>query len=245
MEIVDPYQYRDRLTMPKYLINSAGDNFFLPDSARFYFDGLIDTDPNSANKFLRYVPNTNHSLGGSDAFESMSMFYQAVLTGAQLPKFYWTLPQDGSIRVQTIAPAPAEVRLWQASNPTERDFRLITIGSAWTSTILTDQGGGAYIGIVSEPVSGWTAFFIELSYNSGSLYPYKFTTVTRVVPDYLPFACDFDFDGNVNMADMAVLAGRWLQSGYSPADLMPAIDGDEAVNILDFSFFAQHWLQIY
>jgi PhoPQ-activated pathogenicity-related protein len=245
MQIVDPYRYRNRFTMPKYLINSAGDDFFLPDSGRFYFDDLIDADPNNANKFIRYVPNTNHSLDGSDAFESAAMFYQAVLTEAQLPKFYWTLPQDGSIRVYTIDPAPAEVKLWQATNPTARDFRLTTIGSAWTSTTLTDQGDGIYTGSVAEPAGGWTAFFVELSYSSGSLYPYKFTTVVRVVPDYLPFACDFNFDGDVDIADLIVFADKWLQSGYSPADLIPAIDGDKTVNILDLSFFAQHWLQTY
>ena len=40
MAIEDPWSYRDRLTLPKYLINSAGDQFFLPDSAQFYREGL-------------------------------------------------------------------------------------------------------------------------------------------------------------------------------------------------------------
>ncbi len=32
MRIEDPYSYRDRLTMPKYIVNSAGDQYFQPDS---------------------------------------------------------------------------------------------------------------------------------------------------------------------------------------------------------------------
>ena len=48
------YEYRDRLTMPKYMINATGDQFFLPDSSQFYFDDL------KGEKYLRYVPNTNH-----------------------------------------------------------------------------------------------------------------------------------------------------------------------------------------
>jgi PhoPQ-activated pathogenicity-related protein len=40
MEIEDPYQYRDRLTLPKYLVCSSGDQFFLPDSSQFYFSDL-------------------------------------------------------------------------------------------------------------------------------------------------------------------------------------------------------------
>ena len=56
MNIVDPYQYRRRLTMPKFIINDTGDQFFLPDSSQFYFADLLGV------KYLRYVPNTDHSL---------------------------------------------------------------------------------------------------------------------------------------------------------------------------------------
>ena len=56
MKIEEPYEYRDRLTMPKLLLNASGDQFFLPDSSQFYFDDL------RGEKHLRYVPNTSHSL---------------------------------------------------------------------------------------------------------------------------------------------------------------------------------------
>ena len=45
LEIEDPFAYRDRLSMPKFVINSAGDQYFLPDSSRFYFDALIGEPP--------------------------------------------------------------------------------------------------------------------------------------------------------------------------------------------------------
>lgn len=40
MKLVEPYEYRQRLTMPKFIINATGDQFFLPDSWRFYFNDL-------------------------------------------------------------------------------------------------------------------------------------------------------------------------------------------------------------
>src|SRR5262245_13978511 len=40
LSIVDPYSYRDRLTMPKYVVNSTGDQYFTPDSSKFYFGDL-------------------------------------------------------------------------------------------------------------------------------------------------------------------------------------------------------------
>jgi PhoPQ-activated pathogenicity-related protein len=126
MGIEDPYEYRERLTMPKFLINACGDQFFLPDSSQFYFAAL------PGPKYLRYVPNADHSLRGSDALETLAACYQAVLTGAPLPQFTWENAPDGSIRV-TAKDKPRTVKLWQATNKTTRDFRLETIGPVWSS----------------------------------------------------------------------------------------------------------------
>ncbi|MBN2308391.1 MAG: hypothetical protein JXR94_05435, partial [Candidatus Hydrogenedentes bacterium] len=106
--------------------------------------------------------------------------------GTTLPEFSWAKQPDGSIQVQTVT-APTAVLLWQATNTTERNFRLDTIGAAWTSSALTDQGGGLYVAEVLPPADGWTAFFVELEYPSGGTFPFKFTTEVSVVPDTLPF----------------------------------------------------------
>jgi len=182
LRIEDPYSYRDRLTMPKFIVNSTGDQFFLPDSSQFYFDDLI------GEKYLRYIPNTDHSLKTAhrDAAESAVAFYQSILTDAPRPRFTWNFDDDGSIRVKTET-RPEVVKLWQAHDPDARDFRLETIGRAYTSSILEDQGDGLYVGKVSEPKRGWTAYFIELTFPGASSYPYKFTTGVRVTPDRLPF----------------------------------------------------------
>jgi PhoPQ-activated pathogenicity-related protein len=182
LRIEDPYSYRDRLTMPKYIVNSTGDQYFLPDSSQFYFDGL------EGEKYLRYVPNTDHSLKGAyvDAAESAFAFYQAILTNAPLPKFDWSFAEGGAIRVKTET-RPEAVILWQAHNPDARDFRLQTIGRAFTSSPLSDQGGGLYVANVPEPQQGWTAYFVELTFPGSGRYPYKFTTGVRVTPDRLPF----------------------------------------------------------
>jgi PhoPQ-activated pathogenicity-related protein len=179
LQIVDPYSYRDRLTMPKFIVNSSGDQYFPPDSSKFYFDDLKGT------KCLRYVPNTNHSLSGSDAAESILAFYQAILNGKPLPRFSWKMQADGSIRVQTET-APSEVNVWQATNPKARDFRLLSIGPAYRKHVLEPQGNGVYLAKVDTPATGWTAFFVELIFPSGEKNPYKFTTQVQIVPSILP-----------------------------------------------------------
>ena len=40
MRLEEPFSYRDRYTIPKMIMNSAGDQYFLPDSSQFYFDDL-------------------------------------------------------------------------------------------------------------------------------------------------------------------------------------------------------------
>jgi PhoPQ-activated pathogenicity-related protein len=178
--IVDPYSYVNRLVMPKYIVNATGDEFFLPDSSQFYFDGL------RGEKYLRYVPNTDHDLNAA-AWEDFTAFYWSVLNDVPRPEFTWTKEADGSIQVQTTD-APSQVLLWQATNPTARDFRVETIGTAWTSSIMTDQGGGVYVAQVPEPAQGWTAFLVELTYPSGASESFRFTTEVSVVPNVLPYA---------------------------------------------------------
>ncbi len=178
---VDPYEYRRRYTMPKFLINSAGDQFFLCDSAQFYFKDLPE------EKYLLYCANTDHGLDGSDADKALLAWYGAVLTGRDRPQFSWEIPGEGRVTVTTKT-RPKQVLLWTATNPTARDFRLQTIGKAWKSKPLPDDGNGIYSARVEAPEKGWTAYFVELHFDSGTPLPFRFSTEVRVVPDTLPYA---------------------------------------------------------
>ena len=92
MDIVEPYSYRDRFTMPKLIINAAGDQFFLPDSSRFYFDDL------PGENHLLYEANADQSLKGTDVNQSIEAFYQSIVEAGKRPKVDWTFEPDGSIR---------------------------------------------------------------------------------------------------------------------------------------------------
>ena len=88
----------------------------------------------------------------------------------------------------TTKDKPKQVNLRQATNPKGRDFRVDTIGKAYTSTPLQEERPGVYVGRVGKPAEGFTAFFVEMVYDSGGKYPFKFTTEVSVVPDVLPFS---------------------------------------------------------
>ena len=179
MEIEDPYSYRNRLTMPKYMVQAAGDQYFLPDSSRYYFDGL------KGEKYLRYIPNADHSLRNTDAEESLAAFYEAIVKGTPRPRFSWSFEKNGDIRIVS-KDKPTAVKVWQATNPEKRDFRLEALGPAYKSSDLEDRGGGIWVAHVAAPEKGWTAFFVEMTYPGGK-YPLKFTSGVRVTPDTEPF----------------------------------------------------------
>jgi len=178
-QIVDPYRYLNDprfATMPKLLINSAGDEFFASDSAQFYFHDL----PGSQN-YLRYIPNVGHGLNDTDPVNSTLSFYEAILNNRPLPQFSWTVQTDGSIRVQTTT-SPTQVQVWQATNPTARDFRHAYNPSiVWTASGLASQGNGVYVASLPTPATGATAFFVELTFPSGiPTIPFVFTTEIHV-----------------------------------------------------------------
>jgi len=189
LKLIDPYEYRDRLTMPKLVVNSTGDQFFLPDSSQFYFADL------PGPKLLRYNPNSDHAQDEdleAVVLPALSWLIDS-LDGDQSPKFSWTFEPDGSIRVLTLD-RPDRVRLWQATNPKARDFRLETLGPVWTSRDLQETSPGVYVGYVAPPPRGWTAFMVELTFPDSSFISDTldadevYTTDVRVTPPDLPFA---------------------------------------------------------
>jgi PhoPQ-activated pathogenicity-related protein len=184
LRIVDPYEYRNLLSLPKFLINSSGDEFFLPDSARFYFQDLL------GEKLIRYVPNTGHDLSNSvsgiqNAISSLISWYASVITNTPRPVMQWN-HDSGNLAVAAF-PQPRAARLWQAHNPNARDFRRNEIGEAWSSTELERNPLGFYHAFVPAPAQGWRAYFIELEYPSLIGIPQTYSTQVYITPDTLPF----------------------------------------------------------
>ena len=184
LTVVDPLSYRDRLDMPKFLINSTGDQFFLPDSARFYFDQL------PGEKLLRYIANTDHGLETApgdvqDALVSLLGWYLGILSDQPRPHIHWA--HDHGQLIVTTDQTPVIVRYWQAHNPDARDFRLETIGRSWQALPLAPVSPGMYAIPIPQPDTGWTAYFVDLIYPGVANVPQTYSTAVFVSPDTLPF----------------------------------------------------------
>jgi PhoPQ-activated pathogenicity-related protein len=179
LNIVDPFSYKERLTMPKYILNSAGDQYFPSDSWKFYFNGL------PPEKYLCYFPNTDHGLN-AEAYTRLAGFYYSVLAGTPRPKFFWDRNDDGTLLVGCQT-KPTKVQLWKAVNPKARDFRLESLGAKYESTTIPISETGNYMSDVEAPEKGWTAFFFELEFPNGDFpAPFVFTTGVSILPNTYP-----------------------------------------------------------
>jgi PhoPQ-activated pathogenicity-related protein len=189
LSIVDPFSYREEMTMPKLIFSSTGDQFFLPDGARFYLDEM------AGKNYITYMPNTDHGLDLETnpyaIVDPLMAFYKAMIDGATLPAFSWDVEDAETVRVTTVT-APTAVTLWQAHTTLpSRDFRLETLGAAWQSTPLTADSPGEYVAHVDTPRTGWTAFFVQLKFQSlVTDMPYTFSTPMQVIPDTYPEPVD-------------------------------------------------------
>jgi len=178
-KLVDPYSYKDRYQFPKYIINAAGDEFFIPTSSQFYYDQL------PGEKHIRYVPNVGHNLNGSYILEAIASFYISILNSSPRPEYSWNFLENGQIEF-TSDNQPSEVKLWWADNPSSRDFRLDVIGKSWKSKSIKINAEGKYISSIDKPEEGWRAYFVEAIYGLNSL-PFIVTSEVKVSPDILPF----------------------------------------------------------
>jgi len=179
LEIVEPYSYKEKYTMPKLLINATGDEFFLPDSWKFYWNDL------PGEKHLMYVPNSGHNVFHSDALQNLTAFYASVLDHTPRPDYTWEIVGD-AFKIKTgTAYKPTSIKLWQAHNPEKRDFRMDILGPGWTATDVPMNDSGTYEIALSTPDKGWKGYFLEIIY-PGKI-PFKVTTGVEVLPRAEPF----------------------------------------------------------
>jgi hypothetical protein len=89
----------------------------------------------------------------------------------------------------SCGPTTARGRSASGRPPTPRPATSAWTSSAgaYTSTDVPVRADGSYAAKVDPPPTGYTAYFLELTYDSGGPFPYKFTTEVVVTPDKLPF----------------------------------------------------------
>jgi PhoPQ-activated pathogenicity-related protein len=180
LEIVEPYSFIDRITMPKMIINAASDEFFVTDSWQYYWNDL------QGPKYLQYIPNSGHGLEPNYQPLSMISFYNAIIKGLPIPQFEWDIRSD-TIFIRVDPDSDYRLVKWQAVNPDGRDFRLNVIGKSWQEEEISTEEDGTYSILVDSPETGYRAGLVAVTFNPRSNFPMTFTTGTLVTPDTYPF----------------------------------------------------------
>ncbi|MCW3464909.1 PhoPQ-activated pathogenicity-related family protein [Chitinophaga nivalis] len=169
--MIDPYSYRQFLTMPKMIFMGTNDEYWVVDNVKNYLDSI------PGKNMLHYTPNAGHNLGDKKhAFEGLSAFFGTTLTQQPYPNCSWTTSiRRGNVKLTAKASADqlVDVILWTASS-TDLDFR----NEKWSSQSLGQAHQSTVKVSTPLPASGYRAFYADLQYvnPTGGTY----TVSTRV-----------------------------------------------------------------
>ena len=161
LSMVDPWSYRDRFSMPKFIVNGSNDFYWVTDALNLYWKDL------PGDKWVLYVPNTGHDLlrpnpeSMNRLLNGLAAFSRHQMSGKPMPSLNWRHEQSGRTLRLTVdaAAAPKAARLWIAE-AANQDFRAAT----WRERPM-EISGGHVVGEMAAPEKGYLAFFGELDYN--------------------------------------------------------------------------------
>ncbi len=162
--MIDPYSYRDKLTLPKLIFIGTNDEYWPVDAVKHYFGDI------PGKNFIHYVPNAGHDLGGGQqAVQALSAFFAETLQNVPYPELQWdfSLTENRvTLTVQVDTNKLVSAQLWQAESD-DRDFR----DALWTSDDISTQIASPLQIEIELPVVGYFAFYVDVIYphpNGGS-----------------------------------------------------------------------------
>ena len=171
-KLVDPYAYREKLTLPKLIILGTNDPYWTVDASSLYFPGL------KGPKHLYYLANAGHGLGPQIA-PTVATFFKKSFDGETFEAMKWEISPDAKFRVKWRGEG-GQAKLWTATSKT-RDFR----ESKWTSRKLT--GKNAVATDIDQPAEGWAAYYVEVEFPGILAFKYSIATEIQVLPERFPF----------------------------------------------------------
>ncbi|MFT4152282.1 PhoPQ-activated protein PqaA family protein [Parafilimonas sp.] len=157
LAMVDPYSYRDRLTMPKMIFMGGNDPYWVIDNVKNYYDSLKGIN------LLQYVPNAAHNLGtGEQAFNALDAFFACTIHGGSYNPLSWkTSRENNKLKVTVTTNNKALcVKLWEA-NSNDADIR----NNVWLFKDISYKPGTDSFSVAEDvPQKGYRAFFVAVTY---------------------------------------------------------------------------------
>ncbi|MCW3116525.1 MAG: PhoPQ-activated pathogenicity-like protein PqaA type [Chitinophagaceae bacterium] len=158
-EMIDPYSYRKKLTMPKMIFMGTNDEYWVVDAIKNYYDSI------PGRNMIHYVPNVGHDLGdGKSAFEGLSAFFGLTLAHHPYPACSWditTKKKNAHLIVKTTPDILVDAVLWSATSD-----NMIFTKATWTGKSLGAKNKSRIKVTEAFPASGFKAFYLDLKYKN-------------------------------------------------------------------------------
>ena len=157
--MVDPYSYRDKLTMPKMIFMGTNDEYWTVDAIKHYIDSI------PGKNHIHYVPNVGHDLGDKrQALDALSAFFGNTISSKPYTECQWDIAYGKkgiTLKVKTTPASLVSASLW-SSDSDDTDFR----DNKWTGQEipLKKKKPAVVVSTPSYPVSGYRAFYLDLKY---------------------------------------------------------------------------------
>ncbi|MDP6064214.1 MAG: PhoPQ-activated protein PqaA family protein [SAR202 cluster bacterium] len=168
-EIVDPYEYRDRITVPKLMIVGTNDRYWPLDAMNLYYADL------RGERYIQYLPNADHGLdsGRLNAVADIVAFFLKTDNRLSFPNLAWEFSEKKDYVDLTVNSdiEPSAIRVWLARSET-RDFRDAT----WQAVALT-KSDREYTYRLDTSEEGFVAILAEAVYGEGGSQFYLSTNV--------------------------------------------------------------------
>lgn len=158
LAIIDPYSYRDRIVVPKFIINGSNDPYWAIDAVNLYFEDL------PGDKYILYVPNSGHELQDRErVIKSISTFYLCLAEHIPFPEISWNFTEDErSISLELFSDIePTKAGVWYAES-SNKNF----VYSVW-DYIEAQESELGYTVKLNKPQDKNLALFGELYYRIG------------------------------------------------------------------------------
>lgn len=154
VQIVDPFSYRERYTMPKVIALGTNDPYWPLEACNLYYDHL------PGPRWVSYCPNAGHGLPLPRVAALVAAVGRHVAGIEPLPPVEWRFDAaaDGAECIVHCDAMPERVTLWTAASPS-RDFRK----ARWSSQPI-DVAGPEWRVPLPAPREGFAAGLVELEF---------------------------------------------------------------------------------
>ena len=175
-QMIDPYSYRDKLTMPKMIFIGTNDEYWPVDAVKHYITDI------PGENFIHYTPNAGHNLGGGEeAMKSLSAFWGRTLNKQPYAEINYKLNTNKTSAQLSIISSSKDLKsiyFWSA-NSEDRDFR----DETWISIQIEPVNDKPTTQIINFPDSGFKAFYMDLEYEDPNGGTYTKSTRMYLVDD--------------------------------------------------------------